>query len=104
MLRLLGPLVVLLLAGCHGASSPTPSGSPGGVATVAPSTSPAVTTSTTAPPAAATWTRLDASGPAAREDQTWTVDGAGRYAYLFGGRGSEVHGDLWRYEIGRAHV
>ncbi len=45
--------------------------------------------------------RLDAAnGPAAREDQTWTVDGDGRYAYLFGGRsGSDVFDDLWRFDL-----
>lgn len=39
-------------------------------------------------------------GPAAREDHTWTVDGEGRHAYLFGGRdGSREFGDLWRYDL-----
>ncbi len=39
-------------------------------------------------------------GPAAREDHTWTVDGDGRYAYLFGGRdGGTNFGDLWRYDL-----
>ena len=38
--------------------------------------------------------------PAAREDQTWTVDSAGGYAYLFGGRaGGEAMADLWRYDL-----
>ena len=38
--------------------------------------------------------------PAAREDHTWTVDSAGRYAYLFGGRdGGKDYGDLWRYDL-----
>ena len=40
-------------------------------------------------------------GPAAREDHTWTVDGDGRFAYLFGGRdGGTDFGDLWRYDLG----
>ena len=39
-------------------------------------------------------------GPAAREDHTWTVDGDGRNAYLFGGRdGSAAFADLWRFEL-----
>jgi N-acetylneuraminic acid mutarotase len=39
-------------------------------------------------------------GPAAREDHTWTVDGDGRYAYLFGGRDrGEEFSDLWRYDL-----
>ena len=40
-------------------------------------------------------------GPAGREDHTWTVDGDGRFAYLFGGRdGARDYGDLWRYDLG----
>jgi N-acetylneuraminic acid mutarotase len=43
---------------------------------------------------------LPASGPAAREDHTWTVDIDGRIAYLFGGReGGTVFGDLWAYDL-----
>jgi hypothetical protein len=47
------------------------------------------------------WKRItSARGPAAREDHTWTVDGEGRYAYLFGGRdGSKDFDDLWRYDL-----
>jgi len=38
--------------------------------------------------------------PGAREDHTWTVDGDGRYAYLFGGRDDGTYfGDLWRYDL-----
>lgn len=41
-------------------------------------------------------------GPAGREDHTWTVDGDGRFAYLFGGRdGGKDFGDLWRYDLER---
>lgn len=41
-------------------------------------------------------------GPAAREDHTWTVDGKGRYAYLFGGRdGGKEFGDTWRYDLAK---
>lgn len=40
------------------------------------------------------------NGPAAREDHTWTVDPAGDYAYLFGGRdGRKEFDDLWRYDL-----
>jgi hypothetical protein len=43
---------------------------------------------------------LDASGPPAREDHTWTVAGDGRTALLFGGRdGATVFGDLWAYDL-----
>src|SRR5688500_15834882 len=58
-----------------------------------------------APPSTATpeplaWRDLGLDGPAAREDHTWTVDGAGTTAYLFGGRdGPTVHGDLWAYDL-----
>ena len=47
------------------------------------------------------WRRITPDkGPAAREDHTWTVDGDGRYAYLFGGRdGAREFGDLWRYDL-----
>jgi hypothetical protein len=41
-----------------------------------------------------------ARGPAAREDHTWTVDGEGSYAYLFGGRdGATAFDDLWRFDL-----
>jgi hypothetical protein len=49
------------------------------------------------------WTSLDIAGPAPapREDHTWTVDGAGGLAYLFGGRdGATVYGDLWAFDLG----
>jgi hypothetical protein len=53
-----------------------------------------------APPA---WTERGdvASGPEAREDHTWTVNGDGSVAYLFGGRGAAgaVLGDLWQFEL-----
>jgi hypothetical protein len=50
-----------------------------------------------APPA---WQALDAAGPAAREDHTWTADPSGSIAYLFGGRdGGTVYGDLWAYHL-----
>jgi hypothetical protein len=47
------------------------------------------------------WTQLDvAGGPLAREDQTFTLDGDGKYGYLFGGRaGSQAFSDLWRYDL-----
>jgi len=46
------------------------------------------------------WIRLSAAGPPAREDHTWTVDGDGDIAYLFGGRdGSTVYDDTWAYDL-----
>jgi N-acetylneuraminic acid mutarotase len=49
----------------------------------------------------ARWRKVaQASGPAAREDHTWTTDPAGDYAYLFGGRdGGKEFDDLWRYDL-----
>ena len=48
-----------------------------------------------------TWRKVSSGkGPAAREDHTWTVDGEGRFAYLFGGRdGDREFDDLWRYDL-----
>jgi hypothetical protein len=76
-------------------------------AEVSPSPSPGASP---APPTADTgtlafeqpqWKRITPQrGPAAREDHTWTVDSAGHYAYLFGGRGGgKDFGDLWRYDM-----
>lgn len=47
------------------------------------------------------WRRVKTpSGPEAREDHTWVVDGRGRYAFLFGGRdGEREFGDLWRFDL-----
>jgi galactose oxidase-like protein len=53
-------------------------------------------------PTKATWRRLPVDGPAprAREDHTWTLDGDGRTAYLFGGRdGETVFDDLWTFDL-----
>ena len=99
--------LALVLAGCSAA--PSTSGSPG-ASTPAAATDPAFPSA--APPSAAAspsgtpepeplaWTRLDASGPPAREDHTWTVAGDGRTAILFGGRdGATVFGDLWSYDL-----
>ena len=49
----------------------------------------------------ARWRKLNPErGPDAREDHTWTVDAAGDYAYLFGGRdGGKEYDDLWRYDL-----
>jgi Galactose oxidase, central domain len=46
------------------------------------------------------WRQVAADGPSAREDHTWTVDGSGATAFLFGGReGLEVFGDLWAFDL-----
>jgi hypothetical protein len=101
-------LGLLLLAGCSGPAA-TPSGerstplasarasSDPATPSVRPSASPASPDPTPAP---LTWSQLDASGPSAREDHTWTLDGSGTTAFLFGGRsGASAMGDLWAYDL-----
>jgi N-acetylneuraminic acid mutarotase len=104
----------IVLSACAPASSvgpvmPTSEGGPsiGPTSIVQPtpsgpvaSASPVVSDPASVAPSAVTWARLEVNGPSAREDHTWTVDGAGRYAYLFGGRaGSKTRGDLWRFDL-----
>lgn len=44
---------------------------------------------------------MDGAAPEAREDHTWTVDGEGRTAWLFGGRGGgTAFRDLWAFDLG----
>ena len=106
MRRRVALVVVLLLAGCGtsppGGSpritaagpSPTASGSVSAVPTAT------ATPSATASPEPLAWRLLDAAGPAAREDHTWTLTGDGRTALLFGGRdGATVFDDLWAYDL-----
>ena len=67
--------------------------------TPAPSAT-ATETSESPPPAPLAWSQLDASGPAAREDHTWTVEPDSGVAYLFGGRdGATIFADTWAYEL-----
>ena len=73
---------------------------PSATDTTAPSASTVPTPSATPAPEPLAWSQLDASGPAAREDHTWTLDPATGIAYLFGGRdGTTVFGDTWAYEL-----
>lgn len=70
---------------------------------VAPaSRAPATAAPTIAIPGSGTWARLEVGGdaPDHREDHTWTVDGEGRTAWLFGGRdGGTVFDDLWAFDL-----
>jgi len=93
-------LVVTALTACVASPSPIEpeeaSASPTAVASASPSAAP-----TEGPTG---WRELSASGaaPAPREDHTWTVDGDGAIAYLFGGRddsGYGAYGDLWAYDL-----
>ncbi|MGH2488779.1 MAG: Kelch repeat-containing protein, partial [Candidatus Limnocylindria bacterium] len=51
------------------------------------------------------WREVQAAGaaPMPREDHTWTLDGDGEIAYLFGGRddasGHGAYADLWAYDL-----
>lgn len=54
------------------------------------------------PPSPAWWRELTAvaPGPSAREDHTWTVNGDGTIAYLFGGRGTGgASNELWAFDL-----
>ena len=109
--RLGRPLAALLVGGLAAACA-VPAASPDQSESMRPSPSGAGATAeptATATPersasAAATqelaWAPIEASGPAAREDHTWTVDPGHAMAYLFGGRdGSIVFDDLWAYDL-----
>jgi hypothetical protein len=75
-----------------------PTSAPQPTASAAPSAGGPSATSAAGQP---TWTKIAVEGgPAPREDHTWTIDGEGRYAYLFGGRdGTTVFDDLWRFDL-----
>ncbi len=119
--------LVVILAGCAG---PSPSTQPTSNSTLHPTAAPTPTSARTptitpaptlptasspgsteaptpsGPPKTAgpieQWTeRADvAAGPSAREDHTWTVDGTGEIAYLFGGRGPGGPSDeLWAFDL-----
>lgn len=96
---------IAILAACAAPPAATPSvpatasDAPASSASASPSPSEPSTTPT-AEPGPPAWTQLTASGPAAREDHTWTVDPDGRIAYLFGGRdGATVLGDTWAFDL-----
>lgn len=88
--------LALVLAACTtGLPSPSPSGT-GQPTAGSPGATPTPTAEATPRPVA--WTQLEADGPAAREDHTWTAATDGT-AYLFGGRdGRTVFDDLWAYD------
>jgi hypothetical protein len=96
-------MLAVLLAAC----SAPPAASPSAVVSSEPAPSataatPSAADSPSASPAPepVAWSQLDAGGPAAREDHTWTVDHEAGIAYLFGGRdGATVFGDTWGYDL-----
>ncbi len=66
----------------------------------APSEPPESPPARTTEPEPLAWEQLEADGPSAREDHTWTLDGAGQVAYLFGGRdGATVFDDTWAFSL-----
>lgn len=97
--------VIVALGAC--ASPPAATVQPPASSTASPSASgdPGAPPSTEAPPATSgaaplAWSQLDAAGPAAREDHTWTLDPEAGIAYLFGGRdGATLHGDTWAFDL-----
>ncbi len=82
-------------------ADPTPSPDPSLEPSAAPAAELADPADVTLPFRDPRWRKITPKrGPAAREDHTWTVDGDGRFAYLFGGRdGDKDKGDLWRYDL-----
>ena len=114
-------LAFVALACTAGPNTPTSPPSPTGLPTTGPT--PTVPPLATVPPTPATaspvtptesptiaptpadanrWdSRPDvARGPGAREDHTWTVDGDGQVAYLFGGRSAGgPQADLWAFDL-----
>ncbi len=91
--------VALAAVACQ-ATTPSPSPSATPPVSVAPSASglPSPIETSAAPTG---WRQVTVpEGPAAREDHTWTVDGDGEIAYLFGGRaGATFYDDLWAYDL-----
>ncbi len=102
-------IAALLLGACSGpgasgalpSMSSRPSSTEGGASsTPRPTTSAAATPTPTLTAEPLAWASLDVTGPAAREDHTWTLDPGGEIAYLFGGRdGTTVFDDAWAFDL-----
>jgi hypothetical protein len=97
--------IPIALTAC-GTAQTTTGSSPGISVSGAPSShTPPPPTEVTSPVATTTpeplaWTRLEADGPAAREDHTWVLDADAEMAYLFGGRdGTTVYDDTWAFDL-----
>ena len=102
--RLLSSAACAILIGACSAAPAATVPSPAGTVPAAPaSETPSPETSAAPEPPQAealAWELLEADGPAAREDHTWTLDDAGEVAYLFGGRdGTTVFGDTWAFDL-----
>jgi hypothetical protein len=98
-------LFIIVLTACAAPTETLPAASSAPDATPTLSMAPTQAPASIAPPSpsptpTAAWSELDAAGPAAREDHTWTLDDSGGTAYLFGGRdGSTVFADLWAFDL-----
>lgn len=93
--------LVVALAACE--ASPTVTATPS--QTDSPSAPASASIEPSAEPSRLTgWREITPSArPAAREDHTWTTDGTGEVAYLFGGRsGTTIYDDLWAYDLATA--
>ncbi|RPH35956.1 MAG: hypothetical protein EHM90_03075, partial [Chloroflexi bacterium] len=96
---LIGSVLMVACMPSTPGSSPSPT---------TPSAEPAASESPAAEPSpsevATAWRQLAPAGggPVPREDHTWTVDGDGEVAYLFGGRdasGPGTLGDFWAFDL-----
>ena len=97
---------ILLIAACTATPASSPPAARSGDPPASPSTTASATASGTPSPSTSAgvaplaWAALDAAGPAAREDHTWTLDPEAGIAYLFGGReGATIHGDTWAFDL-----
>ncbi len=92
-------IVAVAVAACQ--TSPTVTGSPSAAGSTSASTSASLEPSAETSVGPTGWREItNSDGPAAREDQTWTTDGDGEVAYLFGGRsGATIYDDLWAYNL-----
>ncbi len=99
-------MLLALLGACASPPATSPSAPdattapPSPSATTGASSSAAATSSTSPAPEPVAWAQLDAGGPSAREDHTWTLDPESGVAYMFGGRdGATVFDDTWAYDL-----
>lgn len=92
-------LLAAYLVGCGDGGQPQPTATASPTPTTTPPAGATLTATPTPAPAALRWRRLSPSGtlPPPRRDHSLLSDG--RRLFLFGGRGQEVLGDLWSYDI-----
>jgi len=95
--------MILVLAACTAAPSPSASSVPSQSSAATTSAAPSISPSASPTAVPATWSVLApaGAGPLAREDHTWTATPDGATAYLFGGRTAAggALDDLWAYDL-----